>query len=446
MKHYPNSETLYARACQSLAGGISSEFRRFHSPHPLFYASGQGSHIVDVDGNDYLDFTLSQGPLILGHSHPEVLTAVAQASEQGQLFAGQHLAELELAEKLQSLIPCAERIRFSLSGSEAVHAALRVARAVTGKPKFLRFEGHYHGWLDNVALGIAANSEEALGSREHPTPIRWSAGLPAHIEDESLLLPWNDLSLVERTLEAHHQELAAILTEPIQCNSGCIPPKPGFLAGLRELCDRYQILLLFDEVITGFRVAPGGAQSYFGVVPDLAIFGKALGSGYPISALVGREIWMRPIAEGRVIHAGTMNAGQPSVAAALATLRILERDDVHARLFQTGQQLMAGLRQAAADAGLTLLVQGPGPMFHAGFTALDAVHDYRDTLHYDKTLYARFVLAMQERGIRLIGRGLWYISAAHTQEESGHCIEVAGEVFQSLRMKGGASCHTESGF
>ena len=432
VKSYPVSQALYQRAQNSLAGGISSEFRRFNQPHPLFYASGSGSHITDMDGNDYLDFTLSQGPLILGHSHPDVLAAVTRASETGQLFAGQHIAELELAEKVQSLIPCAERIRFSLSGSEAVHAALRLARAATGRPKFLRFEGHYHGWLDNVAVGISAPFEEALGSREHPNAIRWSAGLPAPIEDECLLLPWNDLGLVEQTLEAHGAEIAAIITEPMMCNSGCIPPEPGFLEGLRALCDRYGALLIFDEVITGFRLAPGGAQSYFGVVPDLAIFGKAMASGYPISALVGKERWMRQIAEGAVIHAGTMNSGNPSVAAAQATLEVLERDNVHPRLFLLGKQLMAGLRHEAEKAGLSLRIQGPGPMFHIGFTPLPVVRDFRDTLHYDRARYAQFVLGMQERGVRLIGRGLWYISAAHTPNEVAHAIAVAGDVFQTL--------------
>jgi glutamate-1-semialdehyde 2,1-aminomutase len=374
--------------------------------------------------------------MLLGHSRPEVLEAVGRASEQGQLFAGQHLAEVELAERLQALIPCAERVRFSLSGSEAIHAALRLARAATNRPRFLRFEGHYHGWLDNVALGVAAPSEAALGSREHPHPIRWSAGLPAHIEDECLLLPWNDLALVEQTLAAKSGEIAAVLTEPIMCNSGCIPPEPGFLAGLRDLCDRYGILLLFDEVITGFRIAPGGAQSWSGVTPDLAVFGKAMASGYPISALVGKEKWMRLLSEGQVIHAGTMNAGNPSVAAALATLEILEHENVHPRLFALGQQLMEGLRQAAQETGVPLLVQGLGPMFHTGFTALPAVRDYRDTLAYDKARYGRFVREMQERGIRLIGRGLWYISAAHTADEIEHCIEAARDALREEATKG----------
>src|SRR5260221_1404450 len=220
MQRYQKSKALYERACQVLAGGVSSEFRKYGPPHPLFYERGFGSRIVDVDGNEYLDFTLSQGPLILGHSHPQVLAEVAQASADGQLFAGQHLRELELAETLQRLIPCAELLRFSLSGSESDHAALRLARAVTGRPKFLRFEGHYHGWFDSVAVGVGGPSLEALGPREHPTPMRWTQGLPDRIEEQSLVLPWNDLALVDATLRERHAEIAAIITEPIMCTSG----------------------------------------------------------------------------------------------------------------------------------------------------------------------------------------------------------------------------------
>jgi glutamate-1-semialdehyde 2,1-aminomutase len=432
MDRYANSIALHERAARVLAGGVSSEFRRFSHPVPLFYASGQGSHVIDVDGNDYLDFTLSQGPLILGHSHPHVLETVARHSQAGQLFAGQHLAELELAERLQELIPCAELLRFSLSGSEADHAALRLARAHTGRPRFLRFEGHYHGWLDNVAPGISAPSVEVAGPRDAPHPQPWTEGLPPRVLDEMVLLPWNDLDLVERTLAARAGEIAAIITEPVMCNSGCIPPRPGFLEGLRDLCDRHGVLLIFDEVITGFRLGMGGAQVHFGVTPDLAVFGKALASGYPISVLAGKLHVMRHIAEGRVIHAGTMNSGQPSVAAALATLEVLERDHVHERLFALGGRLMDGLRGAAARVGQPLLVQGPGPMFHAGFTTLAEVADFRDTLTYDKARYAAFTRGMQERGIRLIGRGLWYISAAHTEADIDHAVRVAEDVFRTL--------------
>jgi len=431
-KTYTKSAELFERARRVLAGGVSSEFRKFSQPHPLFYSHGRGSRLWDVDGNEYLDFTLSQGPLILGHSPPEVLKTVARHSADGQIFAGQHLAELELAERLQQSIPCAERLRFSLSGSEAIHAALRVARAATGRPKFLRFEGHYHGWLDNVCYGIAAPSLEAMGARELPAVTPWTQGLPPHSIDESILLPWNDLDLLEKTVAEQRAEIAAILTEPVMCNSGCIPPAPDYLEGLRRVCDRCGILLIFDEVITGFRLSPGGAQSYFGVTPDLAVFGKAMANGYPISALAGKQQWMELIAESKVIHAGTMNAGNPSVAAALATLEILDRSRSHERLFALGNRLASGLREAAQSAGHALLIQGPGPMFHAGFTELAAVRDYRETFCYDRAKYASFALAMQERGIRLIGRGLWYVSLAHTEEDVDQCITAAGEAFRDL--------------
>jgi glutamate-1-semialdehyde 2,1-aminomutase len=424
MKSYEKSQQLYERACRVLAGGVSSEFRRFAQPCPLFYERGEGSRLWDVDGNEYLDFTLSQGPLILGHSHPHVLARVEEASRSGQIFAGQHLLELELAEKLQALIPSCELLRFSLSGSESDHAALRLARAATGRSKFLRFEGHYHGWFDSVAPGIAGQNV-------------WTQGLPPNINEELILLPWNDLELVEKTVAERHDEIAAIITEPVMCNSGCIPPRPGFLEGLREICDRYGIVFILDEVITGFRLGLGGAQEYFGVTPDLAIFGKAMASGYPISILCGKKEahgkpLMNLVAEGKVIHAGTMNSGNPSVAAALGTIEVLERDHTHDKLFRLGQQLMQGLREAAQKTNQKLLVQGLGPMLHTGFTDKSEVLDYAGTLSYNKAKGAQFIGGMQERGIRIIGRGLWYISNAHTEADIERAVKTAGEVLSAL--------------
>jgi len=430
--NHQKSKELYDRSCRVLAGGVSSEFRKFSYPHPLFYAAGKGAYITDVDGNEYLDFTLSQGPLILGHSHPEVLARVNEESSRGQLFAGQHLAELELAEKLQSLIPCAELMRFSLSGSESDHCALRLARAVTGRAKFVRFEGHYHGWFDNVAVGIGAPNLEDLGERENPNPVRWTQGLPPNIEDESIVLPWNDAELLRRIVEARHGEIAAIITEPVMCNSGCIPPRESFLETVRELCDRFGIVFILDEVITGFRLGMGGAQQFYDVTPDLAIFGKAMASGYPISILCGKEKFMRLVSSGEVIHAGTMNSGHPSIAAALATLEVLARDNVHEKLFRLGKQLMDGLRDVARETDQPLLVQGPGPMFHVGFTSQNEVCDFRETFGYDKKKYASFLGQMQDKGIRLIGRGLWYISAAHNEAEIDRAIQTARAVLAGM--------------
>lgn len=429
---YTQSAQLFERAKKVLAGGVSSEFRKYNQPHPLYYTHGYGSHIYDVDGNEYLDFTLSQGPLILGHSHPLLLKSVTEYSAKGQLYAGQHIKEVELAEKLNRLIPSAEMMRFCLDGSEAIQTALRVARAVTGRKKFLRFEGHYHGWLDNVCWGLSTPSEEALGSRENPNVYSWTQGLPENTKDQFIILPWNDLALLRKTVIEHQEEIAAIVTEPIMCNNGCILPEEGFLAGLREICDKYDIALIFDEVITGFRVSLGGAQQYFGVTPDLSVFAKAMASGYPISAIVGKKKWMSAIEDSKVIQAGTMNSSNATVAAALATIEILEAEAPYNHLFEYGKKLMEGLKRAAVETRQNLLVQGPGPMFNTGFTELSAVKDYRDTLSFDRIKLSKFIRGMQDKKVRIIGRGLWYISTAHTENDIDHAIETSKEVLSTL--------------
>lgn len=429
---YKKSAELLERAKKVLAAGVSSEFRKYNHPHALFYTHGKGSRIYDVDGNEYLDFTLSQGPLILGHSHPHVVESVRQYSEPGQLFAGQHIKEIELAEKLNKYIPSAELMRFCLDGSEAVQTALRVARAKTGKQKFVRFEGHYHGWLDNVCYGLSGTSEQDLGPREDPAKIPWTNGLSTGSADEFIILPWNDLTLVRKVVDKHSDEIAGIITEPVMCNNGCITPVAGFLEGLREICTGNNIALIFDEVITGFRLGLGGAQTYFGITPDISIFAKALASGYPISAIVGKKDWIQLIADAKVIHAGTMNSGNATVAAALATIEVLEAEGTYSRMFDLGNMLMEGVKKAALSTAHSLLVQGPGPMFHTGFTTSESVKDFRDTLNYDKKKLATFIAAMHDRGIRIIGRGLWYISTAHTEDDIERAIRTAREVLSTM--------------
>lgn len=431
-KNYDRSAALLQRAQRVLAGGVSSEFRKFNHPHALFYSYGKGSRVYDVDGNEYLDFTLSQGPLILGHSHPGVLQAVNEYSADGQLFAGQHLREIELAEKLNKLIPSAELMRFCLDGSEAVQTAFRVARAKTCRQKFLRFEGHYHGWLDNVAFGVSALSGFELGSREMPNVFPWSAGIPDITREEFVILPWNDAGLLKKTVAKYHDQLAAIITEPVMCNNGCIPPDNGYLQLMRELCDQYGITLIFDEVITGFRMGLGGAQKYFGITPDLSVFAKAMGSGYPISAIVGKREWMDLVASGQVVHAGTMNSSNPTVAAALATIRTLEKEVSYERLYRYGKKLMEGITAAAIKYKHSLIVQGYGPMFNTSFTELNRVRDYRDTLKADKVKLKNFIAGMHDEGVRIIGRGLWYISAAHTEEDIEIAIEKVNEVLAKM--------------
>jgi glutamate-1-semialdehyde 2,1-aminomutase len=429
---YAKSRALYERATRSLAGGVSSHFRKLNVPHPMFYERALGSRLWDADGNELIDFTLSQGPCILGHSHPELLARVGAAFAKGQIYAGQHRDELELAETLQRIIPSAELVRFSSSGSEAAHALLRLARYVTGRPKFIKFTGHYHGWFDTVSFNVSPPRDV---SNDPTRPVVWGGGVPVALAEDVVALPWNDLALVEETLARHRGEIAAIITEPVMCNQGCIEPADGFLLGLRDLCDRHGLILIFDEIICGLRLALGGGQDYYGVTPDLSLFGKALGAGLPISALVGKEKYMRAMAAGEVYHAGTMNGNNASVAAALTAIDVLGRDD-RANLkhvAKIGSTLRDGLKEIAARTNEAILVQGPGPMFHMGFTRLKTVTEYEDVLDYDRERYAEFCRRMLARGFRLTERGLWYVSIAHNAEDIRHCLDAVEDTLAEMR-------------
>ena len=265
-----------------------------------------------------------------------------------------------------------------------------------------------------------------------PNVFPWTQGLPEGVENDFIILPWNDLDLVRKTVAERAAEIAAIITEPIMCNNGCIEPAPGFLQGLRDICTENNIALIFDEVITGFRISLGGAQTYFGVTPDLSIFAKAIASGYAISAIVGKYEWMQLIEQARVIHAGTMNANNPTVAAALATIAVLEKERPHENMIRLGRKLMEGLKSAAAATGHAMLVEGPGPMFAMSFTSLKKTVDYRDTLMADKAKLGRFIAGMHDEGIRVIGRGLWYISAVHNDEDIDRAVATVEKVLKNI--------------
>ncbi|MDQ3667931.1 MAG: aspartate aminotransferase family protein [Acidobacteriota bacterium] len=436
MRSYEKSRQLYKRACQSMAGGVSSHFRMAGQPHPLFFKRGEGARIFDADDNEYLDFTLSQGPLILGHSHPAVLRRVSEEMALGQLYAGQHELELELAERLQKLIPCADLIRFSNSGSESVQAALRLARCFTGRRKYLKFEGHYHGWFDNVLISQHPSVENA-GSVAAPTKVLETGGQSPGVLDDIVVLPWNDLDAVKQVFAEMGTEIAAVITEPVMCNNGCIQPVPGYLQGLREVCDAYGTALIFDEIITGFRLGLGGAQKLYGVTPDLATFGKAIASGFPLSFLAGKRHIMKLMADGIVMHAGTYNSNNPSIAAAAATIDILESggDQLYERLRMLGLQLREGLKDAAQYAGHEVLLSGPGEMIHMTFTNCTELVNYRDCLEGDAAKYREFAKGLLDRGVRVIGRGIWYISVAHTEQDIEHTLNVAAEVLEAMKKE-----------
>ncbi|MDQ3700765.1 MAG: aminotransferase class III-fold pyridoxal phosphate-dependent enzyme, partial [Chloroflexota bacterium] len=324
-RSYERSTALHAEASELLAGGVSSNFRLGAQPAPLFFRRAVGSRLYDADGNSYVDYVLGMGPCILGHAPPAVTAAVAATLGDGQLFAGQHQGEIELARRCREMMPCAELVRFGSSGSEMDQAALRVARAATGRRLVVKFEGHYHGWFDSILVSVQPPLS-AAGPAATPLPHLPSAGQSAAAAADVAVLPWNDLPAVARFLAAHGDETAALIMEPILCNTGVILARPGYLEGVRELCNRHGVVLIFDEVITGFRVALGGAQGHLGVVPDLAVYAKAIGAGFPIAALAGKRRLMELLASGAALHGGTYNTNLVSTSAAVAALDELARD------------------------------------------------------------------------------------------------------------------------
>lgn len=428
-ENWHRSKELWERSKQSLAGGISSNVRANVKPFPIFFERAEGAMIYDVDGNAYVDYMLGQGPMILGHSRKAVLDAVDTAMRRGQLYGAQHELEIEVSEALVRLIPCAELCRFGLSGSEVVQAAMRLARAVTGRTVILRFEGHYHGWFDNVLLNVATPIE-LTGSRERPQPFLNSPGQAESVLGDCVVLPWNDLDLVEALFDEMGDSIAAIMTEPMMCNTSAILPASGYLEGLRRICDQNGALLFMDEIITGFRLGLHGAQGRFGVTPDLATFAKAMAGGFPCAALVGKHEHMIRFAED-VNHSGTFNSNVVSMAAAAATISELDRDNgaVYLSMDEIGETLMVGIRAIAKQLDVPLLVQGLPTAFHLSFTELPAIRDYRDyALHCNKDLYNHFVEAMLRQGVRLTTRGVWYISGEHTQmhvEQTLASVEIA---------------------
>ncbi|MCC6539176.1 MAG: aspartate aminotransferase family protein, partial [Bryobacterales bacterium] len=404
----PGSLAAYTRSQKNLAGGVSTALRRSAKPYPMFYSHGEGAWITDVDGNRFIDYTLAWGPLILGHAPAAVNEALAAQLPKGHTFGAQHALEYEAAELLCEAIPCADKVAFANSGTEIVQVALRLARAVTGRSLYLKFEGHYHGWDDRVlvsykpaAADCGSMSPIPVGTGQRP----WSGAVVAR---------WNDRASVAAAFAAHRGEISAIICEPMLCNSGCLPPLDGFLEFLRETATAEGALLIFDEVITGFRLSIGGGQAYYGVTPDVATFAKACGAGLPLSVLAGRDEYMSWIAEGKVVHAGTLNGNPLALAAAVASLHALT-PDVYTRLDRLGRVLRAGLEEALRAKGVPVVTTGEGAVFQLHFQA-ETPREYRDTLPTNKALYADFLLALLDAGVLALPDGRWYLSAAHGEE------------------------------
>jgi glutamate-1-semialdehyde 2,1-aminomutase len=433
------SERWFERAQQSLVEGVNSPSRgtAVYAPGPIFLERGQGSHVWDADGNEYVDFMMSFGALIQGHAHPTLVSVVSQAIAEGSHFATATSAEVEAAERLRRMVPSAEVVRFTNTGTEATMLALRLARAHTGRQKFLKFEGHYHGWYDPYLLNAHSHPPEQLGQPENPARIPDSEGIPSSTFDDVVLAPWNEVAALERVMRKHGHELAAVITEPIMANMGCILPRDGYLKRMCELTREYGALLILDEVVTGFRYAPGGCQQYYGLQPDLSTFGKALGAGFPVGAVAGpraildRMRWR----DEMVLHYGTFNGHRLTMKVVAANLDLLSVEGAYRKLHAMGDAAIAGLREVFRRRKVKAIVQGFGPMFQIYFTERDAIHNYRDYCAYvDTSLYSRFVHLLLERGVYMTpSNGLhWIISTAHTETDFRALVEAADQACANL--------------
>jgi glutamate-1-semialdehyde 2,1-aminomutase len=434
------SRQVYERTVGVLIEASSSSSRgpANFGKYPIFMDRGRGSRIYDVDGNEYIDWMMAFGALPLGHAHPEVVEAITEAATTGAHFATATPVELEVAEMIQKIVPNAERVRFANTGTEAMMAAIRLARGVTGRPKLLKFEGHYHGWHDDLLVSSNAMPPAAMGLRSDPIKIPDSSGLNRTALDDTIVVPWNDLPALERAIENHRGQIAAIITEGIMANMGVIPPADGYLLGLQKLARTNGIVFILDETVTGFRIAPGGCQEHYKLSPDLVTFGKALGCGLPVAALVGRAEIMDALQWGGVLHYGTHNGSRIGMHSARANLRVLTRDNNASfrHTWKIAEKLCVGLRELLKKKGRTAIVQNVGPMFQLMFTEQPAIRDYRDfCAHVDRAAFQKFVWSLFPQGVYASPSAALHsiVTLSHSEQDVDQTLDAAAKALDTMQ-------------
>lgn len=419
------SEEYYTAACEIIPCGVSSSMRKNVKPL-LFFERADGPYYYDVDGNRYIDYTLAWGPLIAGSNHPVINKAVCEQLQKSYTLGAQHPLEVALAEKLVALLPGVDQVAFSNTGSEAVQSAIRIARTYTGRKKIVKFEGHYHGWLNNVLVSYKPQAAQ-LG-----TPVATCGGQPEAEFGDTLVLPWNNITALEELMMTRGEEIACVITEPLLANSGCCMPQDGYLQGVIDCCRRYGVISIFDEVITGFRIDLGGARTYFGLQPDMSVYAKAIAGGFTMAAIGGRKGIFDVIRDGKTIHAGTYNGASVNLAAAFATIQILSEEGCYEKMHAHGNALKQHIEKVAQHAGIPVITSGVGTVFSMHFGLNKAPVNYEDTLQANMTLFGKFRLRMLEQGIHLLPDGRWYVGASHTDTELAATKQAIEKAFAEL--------------
>ena len=429
------SQKHYERCHKYLAAGVGSNARLTPGMVPICHERGLGSKIYDVDGNEYIDYILALGPLILGHCPPAVVKAVKEQLERGSLFGSAAVGDDVLAKMVCDCFPSVDIVSFHNSSSEACHMALRLARAVTGKQKLLKFEGCYHGWIDDCLVSVHPNYIGAMGTEDYPQPVHESPGQLKSVIDNTIIAPLNNCEVLEKIFKRDGGEIAALMLEPIPANSGVVMLDKEYLTFLREITLKYDTMLIFDETITGFRVSLGGAQEYYNVMPDLTVFGKSAGGGYAFAGFGGNNEIMKFVSNGTVNRMGTFNANQISVAAATAVISELSKNNgvQIKKMNLLGKELMKGIENIFIKANLPIAMVGPGSFFSALFID-KPMKNYRDSFQINVNMYSKYWLNLLERGIRVWStpRSLWFMSTAHDKKDIEITLDMVKESVHEL--------------